>query len=176
MRTYELALVADPRLSDDDVTALSTEYKQLITSRGGEILREESWGRRKLAYPIHKLTEGRYLFLFLQIEPAKAGLLKEVELRLNQNDKILRYLTVRTDEDLKRAAGRAKPGEAPPRTGGYYDVDPGVATAAAAAAGSAGSDVPAAPDLPAAGTAVAADPPAESVLDNEAAESSVEEA
>jgi small subunit ribosomal protein S6 len=131
---YELALVADPRLSDDDVTALSTEYKQLITSRGGEILREESWGRRKLAYPIHKLTEGRYLFLFLQIEPAKAGLLKEVELRLNQNDKILRYLTIRTDEDLKRAAGRAKPGEAPPRTGGYYDVDPATAAAAAAAA------------------------------------------
>ena len=133
MRTYELALVADPRLSDDDMTALSTEYKQLITSRGGEVVREESWGRRKLAYPIRKLSEGRYLFLFLQIEAAKAGLLKEVEMRLNQNDKILRYLTVRTDEDLKRAAGRARPGDAPPRTGGYYDVDP----AAAAAAGSA---------------------------------------
>lgn len=132
MRTYELALVADPRLSDDDMTALSTEYKQLITSRGGEVVREESWGRRKLAYPIRKLSEGRYLFLFLQIEAAKAGLLKEVEMRLNQNDKILRYLTVRTDEDLKRAAGRARPGDAPPRTGGYYDVDP----AAAAAAGS----------------------------------------
>lgn len=140
MRTYELALVADPRLSDDDVTALSTEYKQLITSRGGEILREESWGRRKLAYPIHKLTEGRYLFLFLQIEPAKAGLLKEVEMRLNQNDKILRYLTIRTDEDLKRAAGRAKPGEAPPRTGGYYDVDPAAAAAAAASAAATGAE------------------------------------
>lgn len=158
MRTYELALVADPRLSDDDVTALSTEYKQLITSRGGEIVREESWGRRKLAYPIRKLTEGRYLFLFLQIEPSKAGLLKEVEMRLNQNDKILRYLTVRTDEDLKRAAGRAKPGEAPPRTGGYYDVDPAAAAAAAGAA--VGSDdtaavvpaeaVPAAPETEAA--------------------------
>jgi len=159
VRTYELALVADPRLSDDDVTALSTEYKQLITSRGGEILREESWGRRKLAYPIRKLTEGRYLFLFLQIEPAKAGLLKEVEMRLNQNDKILRYLTIRTDEDLKRAAGRAKPGEAPPRTGGYYDVDPAAAAAAGVAA-AAGADeaaavvaadaVPAAPDTEAA--------------------------
>jgi small subunit ribosomal protein S6 len=139
-----LALVADPRLSDDDVTALSTEYKQLITSRGGEILREESWGRRKLAYPIHKLTEGRYLFLFLQIEPAKAGLLKEVEMRLNQNEKILRFLTIRTDEDLKRAAGRAKPGEAPPRTGGYYDVDPAAAAAAAGAAAAGAEGAPAA--------------------------------
>ncbi len=174
MRTYELALVADPRLSDDDVTALSTEYKQLITSRGGEVLREESWGRRKLAYPIHKLTEGRYLFLFLQIEPAKAGLLKEVELRLNQNEKILRYLTVRTDEDLKRAAGRAKPGEAPPRTGGYYDVDP-----AAAAAAAAGSPAAAASGGSIAGTTLApgaAIAPAVPALDIPAAEASTEEA
>lgn len=176
MRTYELALVADPRLSDDDVTALSTEYKQLITSRGGEILREESWGRRKLAYPIHKLTEGRYLFLFLQIEPAKAGLLKEVELRLNQNEKILRYLTVRTDEDLKRAAGRAKPGEAPPRTGGYYDVDPAAATAAAATAASPASPASNAIAVADADTAIAPGAPAEPVLDNTAAEASTEEA
>ena len=175
MRTYELALVADPRLSDDDVTALSTEYKQLITSRGGEVLREESWGRRKLAYPIHKLTEGRYLFLFLQIEPAKAGLLKEVELRLNQNEKILRYLTVRTDEDLKRAAGRAKPGEAPPRTGGYYDVDPAAAAAvaspAAAATGVADAATALAEVAPLAPLAAA-----EPVHDNPAAEAGTEEA
>ncbi len=180
MRTYELALVADPRLSDDDVTALSTEFKQLITSRGGEVLREESWGRRKLAYPIHKLTEGRYLFLFLQIEPAKAGLLKEVELRLNQNDKILRYLTVRTDEDLKRAAGRAKPGEAPPRTGGYYDVDPAVAAAAAAsaeaAATSAETPVSAAPGVVAGVADVVAAPAAEAAPAVESAPTGTEEA
>jgi small subunit ribosomal protein S6 len=176
VRTYELALVADPRLSDDDVTALSTEYKQLIASRGGEVLREESWGRRKLAYPIHKLTEGRYLFLFLQIEPAKAGLLKEVEMRLNQNDKILRYLTVRTDEDLKRAAGRAKPGEAPPRTGGYYDVDPAVAAAAAAAAAAA-SEAGAASEAAAVVPAVdAAAAPAEVVSGTEATPAGTEEA
>ena len=172
MRTYELALVADPRLSDDDMTALSTEFKQLIASRGGEVLREESWGRRKLAYPIHQLTEGRYLVLFLQIEPEKAGLLKEVEMRLNQNDKILRYLTVRTDEDLKRAAGRAKPGEAPPRTGGYYDVDPAAAAAAAAGA------VPAAEGAAVAPAAVAPVAPLTALVtpDTDAAISGAEEA
>jgi small subunit ribosomal protein S6 len=120
LRTYELALVADPRISDDDMTALANETKQLITSRGGEIVREESWGRRKLAYPINKVTEGRYHFLYLQLEPAKAALLPEVELRLNQNDKILRFLTVRTDLDLKRAANRARPGQVA-KTGGYYE-------------------------------------------------------
>ena len=115
MRTYELAIVADPRLSEEEFVALVDETKSLVASRGGELVREESWGKRKLAYPIEKLTEGRYTFLYLQMEPAKSALLPEVELRLKQNDKVLRFLTVRTDEDLKRAANRARPGQ-PVRT------------------------------------------------------------
>ncbi len=115
MRTYELAIVADPRLSEEEFVALIDETKQLVASRGGELIREESWGKRKLAYPIQKLTEGRYTFLHMQMEPATAALLPEVELRLRQNDKVLRFLTVRTDEDMKRATGRAKPGQ-PVRT------------------------------------------------------------
>lgn len=111
MRTYELAIVADPRLSDEEFLILVEEYKQLIASRGGEVVREESWGKRKLAYPIRKLTEGRYTFLYLQMEPKTTVLIPEVELRLGQNDKVLRFLTVRTDEDLQRAAHRAKPGQ-----------------------------------------------------------------
>lgn len=110
MRTYELAIVADPRISEEEFVALVDETKQLVASRGGELVREENWGKRKLAYPIEKLTEGRYTFLHLQMEPATAALLPEVELRLRQNDKVLRFLTVRTDEDMKRAVSRAKPG------------------------------------------------------------------
>ena len=115
MRTYELAIVADPRLSEEEFVALVDETKQLVSSRGGELVREESWGKRKLAYPIEKLTEGRYTFLHLQMASEKARLFGEVELRLQQNDKVLRFLTVRTDEDLKRATNRAKPGQ-PVRT------------------------------------------------------------
>jgi small subunit ribosomal protein S6 len=111
MRTYELAIVADPRLSDEEFVSLVDETKQLISTRGGELTREESWGKRKLAYPIRKLSEGRYTFLYLQMPGERAGLFSEVELRLRQNDKVLRFLTVRTDLDLQRAAGRAKPGQ-----------------------------------------------------------------
>ncbi|MEZ5313007.1 MAG: 30S ribosomal protein S6 [Thermoanaerobaculia bacterium] len=137
---YELALVADPRISDDDMVALTNETKQLITSRGGEVVREESWGRRKLAYPIQKLTEGRYVFLYLEIEPGKTSLLPEVEMRLNQNDKVLRFLTVRTDVDLKRAANRARPGQVA-KTGGYDEaVTPAAESAEAAHAGETASE------------------------------------
>jgi len=111
MRTYELIFVVDPRVSDEEVVTMTNEYKQMIAHGGSEITSEENWGRRKLAYPIEKLTEGKYVLLNIQSEGGKTSL-PEVEHRMRQNDKILRYLTVRTDEDLKRAARRkwsAKP-------------------------------------------------------------------
>jgi small subunit ribosomal protein S6 len=108
MRTYELMFVVDPRVADEDVVALTQEYKQMISAGGSQVTKEESWGRRKLAYPIAKLNEGKYVLLGIESEGGKSSL-PEVEHRMRQNDKILRYLTVRTDEDLKRAAGRQRP-------------------------------------------------------------------
>jgi small subunit ribosomal protein S6 len=105
MRTYELMFLVDPRVSDEDVIALTQEYKTMITSGGSQVTTEENWGRRKLAYTIDKLTEGKYVLLGVSSDTGKTAL-PEVEHRMRQNDKILRYLTVRTDEDLKRAARR----------------------------------------------------------------------
>ena len=107
MRTYELMFLVDPRVPDEDVVTMTNDYKQMITAGGGEITGEENWGRRKLAYPINKVNEGKYILLYIQSQEGKTSL-PEVEHRMRQNDKILRFLTVRTDEDLKRAA-RKKP-------------------------------------------------------------------
>ena len=107
MRTYELMFLVDPRVPDEDVVTMTNDYKQMITTGGSEITAEENWGRRKLAYPINKVNEGKYVLLYIQSEGGKTSL-PEVEHRMRQNDKILRFLTVRTDEDLKRAA-RKKP-------------------------------------------------------------------
>jgi len=107
MRTYELVFVVDPRVSDEDVVTLTQEYKQMITAGGSQVTKEESWGRRKLAYPIAKLNEGKYVMLGFENDGGKSAV-PAVEHRMRQNDKILRYLTVRTDEDLKRAAGRVR--------------------------------------------------------------------
>lgn len=105
-RTYELIFIADARLEDEDVVAMTDDYKAMITATGAEITKEESWGRRKLAYPIRKLNEGKYVLLYVQADGANP--FPEVEQRMQQNDKILRYLTVRTDQDLKRAARKGK--------------------------------------------------------------------
>lgn len=107
MRTYELIFVVDPRVSDEDVVTMIHDYRQMITAGGAEVTSEENWGRRKLAYPINKLNEGKYVLLNISSASGKSSL-PEVEHRMRQNDKILRFLTVRTDEDLKRAA-RKKP-------------------------------------------------------------------
>jgi small subunit ribosomal protein S6 len=108
MRTYELMFVVDPRVSDEDVTAMAQDYRAMITAGGSEITAEENWGRRKLAYPINKVTEGKYMLFFISSQGGKTSL-PEVEHRMRQNEKILRYLTVRTDEALKRAARRPQP-------------------------------------------------------------------
>jgi small subunit ribosomal protein S6 len=105
-RTYEFAFIADPRLSDEEVVALTEEYKAMIVSDSTRITKEESWGKRKLAYPINKLNEGKYVIFYLEADGKNP--LPEVEHRMRQNDKILRYLTVRTDQDLKRAARKGK--------------------------------------------------------------------
>ena len=105
MRTYELVFVVDPRVSDEEVVTMIQEYRQMISAGGSEIVTEENWGRRKLAYPINKLSEGKYVLFGITSQDGKTSL-PEVEHRMRQNEKILRYLTVRTDEDLKRAARR----------------------------------------------------------------------
>jgi len=84
-----------------------------LVSGGSEVTKEESWGRRKLAYSINKVNEGKYVLLYVSSENGKTAL-PEVEHRMRQNDRILRYLTVRTDEDLKRAARRQPAKDAAP--------------------------------------------------------------
>jgi len=116
MRTYELMYIIDPRISEEDAEAVHDAVKELVTGNGAVITRDEDMGRRKLAYPIAKQTEGRYRLLYLHSETAFNGL-AEVERRLEQNDKVLRYLSVRTDQDLKRAFGEVTPEMAAGMTG-----------------------------------------------------------
>ena len=94
-RIYELMYIVDPRASDEEVVALTDDYKSMAAAAGGTLIKEENWGRRRLAYPIDKVTEGRYVLLYVSAEDKNP--LLEVELRMRQNEQILRYQTVRSD-------------------------------------------------------------------------------
>jgi len=105
-RTYELGLVFEPRQSDDDVQALATKYKEMVEAAGGSVTEEDHWGKRRLAYPIQKYNEGKYVFLFVSSEGAVDW--PPIERNLMQSEKVLRHLVGRTDLDLKRAETKGK--------------------------------------------------------------------
>ena len=100
MRTYEVGFIAAPNTADDDLSKLNSQIEQIITDRGGKITKIDNWGRRKLAYRIGKFDEGVYTFVYFQ---GVGKEIAEVERRLRVTDFVIRYLTVRTDEALKRA-------------------------------------------------------------------------
>lgn len=99
-RQYEVVFIVNPDADDDEVTRLTDGFKQIVTDQGGVITKSESMGRRKLAYEILHKTEGN--FVLLEIEGSGREI-AELERRMRVNDRIIRYITVRVDEDRQRA-------------------------------------------------------------------------
>jgi small subunit ribosomal protein S6 len=94
-RPYEVTLVFRPDLDEVAFPASLDKVKGWMTTAGGTVTQTNVWGRRRLAYPINKLTEGQYV-LFLADLPAQALAGLEREFRLSEE--ILRFLIVRVDE------------------------------------------------------------------------------
>jgi small subunit ribosomal protein S6 len=99
-RQYEVVFIVDPTADDEEVARLTESFKQIVTDQGGTITKEESMGRRQLAYEILHKTEGN--FMLLEIEGSGREI-AELERRMRVNDRIIRYITVRVDEDRRRA-------------------------------------------------------------------------
>ncbi len=95
MRDYELTMVVRPDVEDNGLTALLDRVKGYISAAGGQGAQVETWGRRHLAYPIKKITEGQYYLIRTQL-PAQA--IRDLERNLRLTEEILRFLLVRTDE------------------------------------------------------------------------------
>jgi ribosomal protein S6 len=99
-RIYEVVFIIDPEAGDDEVMRLSEAVQKIITGQGGSITKTEVMGRRQLAYEINHKKDGTYVLL----EVAGSGAeIAELERRMRVNDQILRYMTIRVDEDRRRA-------------------------------------------------------------------------
>jgi small subunit ribosomal protein S6 len=96
MRRYELALVADPTIPEEQHDRLITAFEELIAGRSGKVLKVDRWGRRKLAYRIKGQSEGNYTFLLFDGE---TGLLQELERRIRLSENWLRHSTVRAEHE-----------------------------------------------------------------------------
>jgi small subunit ribosomal protein S6 len=99
-RTYEVMYIVDTDTADDKIEKLNEAVGKLIEKEGGTIIRMDDIGRRRMAYPIKKKTDGYYVLF--EIEGSGQEIL-ELERRMRVNDMIVRYVTVRVDEDRKKA-------------------------------------------------------------------------
>jgi small subunit ribosomal protein S6 len=94
-----VVFIVDPT-ADEEVARLTEGFSQIITDQGGTVVKAETMGKRQLAYEIDHNKDGT--FVLLEIEGSGREI-AELERRMRVNDRILRYLTVRVDEDRRRA-------------------------------------------------------------------------
>ena len=94
LRNYELAYIADPDLDEEALGALEQRVKSWIEDTEGKVVNTDRWGKRKLAYPIQKRSEGYYFFLETEMPP-QAG--KALERDLGLSEEVLRYLITLRD-------------------------------------------------------------------------------
>ncbi len=95
MRNYEVAYIADPDLDEATLTALEEKVQGWITAEGGTVTKVDRWGRRKLAYPLRKRTDGHYVFIFATLPPLSSA---SVERNLRLSEQVLRFLITVQDE------------------------------------------------------------------------------
>lgn len=115
-RVYEILFIADPNLGEPEVDALASTVQGYVEREGGKVEKLEKWGKKRLAYPIKKHRDGSYVLMVVAGRPA---LVQEVERRMRVTDGLLKFIAVRVDEDLRKAASRkARRGDdrRPPRS------------------------------------------------------------
>jgi len=99
-RTYDLIFICRPATPEEEVDKLIYLLEQTAAEKGGKAEKVEKWGTRRLAYRISKHREGIYVYVVLS--STQGEMVKELERRLKVADIVLKYQTVRTDEELKR--------------------------------------------------------------------------
>ena len=108
VQKYETVFIATPVLSEAQMKEAVAKYTDLITSNGGEIVYQEDWGRKELAYPIQKKTSGFYYLIEFK---ADSQFIATLETQYRRDERIIRFLTFAMDKDAvayaeKRRAGK----------------------------------------------------------------------
>ena len=149
MRIYEELFIVRPDATDEEIDPFIEQLTTLITSNGGSVSKSEKWGVRRLAYRVQKRNEGYYILLQFTAKPEAV---RELERRLRVADIVLKFLTVRIDEKLKKIEKRRKQREkraarrpAPPPSAPSLPTGDHVAAGPMPGAPMPGAPVPAAP-------------------------------
>ena len=95
MNQYETVFILTPVLSDEQMKETVKKYEDHLTGAGAEIVHEENWGMRKLAYPIQKKSTGFYQLVEYK---AEGDVIADVETEFKRDERVLRFLTVKLDK------------------------------------------------------------------------------
>ena len=100
-RTYEIMFIVRPDVEEADLDKLIEGFSGNVTTGGGEVKSVEKMGRRRLAYTVRKFNDGFYVLLTIA---AEGKLITEIERRLRVSEPVIKFITVRMDEEEKRLA------------------------------------------------------------------------
>ena len=95
MNQYETVFILTPVLSDEQMKEAVEKFKGVLVSTGAEIINEENWGLKKLAYPIEKKSTGFYVLVEFKAAPEA---IKTLEIAYRRDERVLRYLTVKMEK------------------------------------------------------------------------------
>src|SRR5215468_4793984 len=105
MRIYEELFIVKPDAPEEEADAFVEQLRTQLTSAGATVDKIEKWGKRRLAYRVDKYREGAYVLIQFTAGPETV---RELERRLRVSDLVLKFITVRTDQTLKRLDKRKK--------------------------------------------------------------------
>jgi len=116
MKIYETGFLLTPNLSEDDTDKLINQMADVISQREGRLIRQERWGKHRMAYSIKRWSEAFYVFFHYEGKP---DIPLELERRFKQTDSVLRYLTLQKEareatRRKRKKSAAAEPKEAPP--------------------------------------------------------------
>lgn len=100
-RSYEVMFIVRPDVEEAELDKLIETFSGYVTTGGGTVKSTEKMGRRRLAYTVKKFNDGFYVLLIVE---APASLISEIERRLRVSEQVIKFITVRTDEEDKRVA------------------------------------------------------------------------
>ena len=100
-RTYEIMFILRPDIEEAEIDKIVETFTGYVTQGGGAIRQTEKMGRRRLAYTVRRFNDGFYILLIVE---SPASLIHEIERRLRVSEQVIKFITVRTDEEDKRVA------------------------------------------------------------------------
>jgi small subunit ribosomal protein S6 len=99
-RLYDLIFICMPTTPEEDIAKIVATLEQTAADRGAKVEKLEKWGTRKLAYRVSKQREG--YFVYMSLKATQGEVIKELERRLKVSDAVIKYMTIRLDEEIKR--------------------------------------------------------------------------